>query len=222
MGLSKKTQQRISKIAHRIGGHLVTLIGKSLRLEVRGWNRILHLLNEGQPLVFQFWHGDMFIAWFLTSPLKPAAIVSQAGDGDIASAVLGGLDFVTFRGSSTRGGRAAYSGMLRFLKKQNIQVSAFASDGPRGPRRVMKSGTYVTAQHLDGYIIPTATVSKWALRGKGWDRFAIPLPFSFAVASFGSPIKVDQKLKGSAFEDALCKASEFCKTHQEELERSFL
>ncbi len=221
MGLNRKTQARISRIAERVGGYVVNLIGKSLRLEVRGWNRIQHLLKNGQPIVFQFWHGDMFIAWYLTSPLRPAAIVSQAGDGDIASAVLEGLNYVTFRGSSTRGGRQAYAGMIKYLRKQDSKVSAFASDGPKGPRRVMKAGTYVAAQHLEGYIVPTATISKWALRARGWDKFAIPLPFSRAVASFGEPIKVDSTLRGKDLDAALEEASLTCKKHQDELDKLF-
>jgi len=221
VGLDKKTQNRISRVAKRVGGGLVTLIGKSLRLEVRGCSRFQRLAKKGSPLVFQFWHGDMFIAWYLTAPLKPAAIVSQAGDGDIASAVLEGLNYVTFRGSSTRGGQKAYKGMLRYLRKQDLKISAFASDGPRGPRRKMKPGTYVAAQHLDGYIIPVATISKWALRARGWDKFAIPIPFSKAIASFGEPIKVDPKLRGADLDIALKQASQLCKKHQEDLDNFF-
>jgi lysophospholipid acyltransferase (LPLAT)-like uncharacterized protein len=221
MGLNRKTQVRISRIARRVGGDIVNLIGNTLRLEVRGWTRIQHLAKHGSPLVFQLWHGDMFIGWYVTSPLRPAAIVSQAADGDIASAVLEGMNYVTFRGSSTRGGRKAYQGMIRYLRKQDIKITAFASDGPRGPRRVMKPGTYVAAQHLGGYIIPTATISKWALRAKGWDKFAIPIPFSRAIVSFGEPITVDPSLRGKQLEDALKAASEICKKHQDDLDNSF-
>ncbi len=192
----------------------------SLRLEIRGWNRLLYLLKNGHPVVLQFWHGDMFISWYLTAPLQPAAIVSQAGDGDIASAVLEGLNYMTFRGSSTRGGRKAYTGMIKYLRKQNIKVSAFASDGPRGPRRVMKAGTYVAAQHLNGFIVPVASASKWALRARGWDKFVIPIPFSKAIASFGEPISVDPKLRGTALNKALTRASDLCKEHQERLDNS--
>lgn len=221
MALSRKTQTRISQVARRIGGILVNIIGRSLRLEVRGWTRMSHLIKSGQPVVFQFWHGDMFILWYLTAPLKPAAIVSQAGDGDIASAVLEGLNFMTFRGSSTRGGRKAYRGMIKYLRQQSVKVSAFASDGPRGPRRVMKPGTLVTAQHLKGYVIPVASTSKWALRARGWDKFAIPLPFSKAIASFGEPIPAPGKLSTEEFEVALKRISEACREHQEALDRSF-
>jgi len=218
MRLSRKTQTRISRLAQRIGGSLVNLIGMSLRLEVRGWSRLKYLLETGRPVVLQFWHGDMFISWYLTAPLHPAAIVSQAGDGDIASAVLEGLNYETFRGSSTRGGRKAFRGMLRYLRKQEIKVSAFASDGPRGPRRIMKAGTYVTAQHLHGLIVPVATVSNWAIRARGWDKFVIPIPFSKAIASFGKPIEVDEKLKGEELTIALNNASEICRVHQEILD----
>jgi len=221
MGLSLHSQKRISRFANRFGGYLVNAIGRSLRLEVRGWERILHLLKAGKPMVFQFWHGDMFIAWYLTAPLHPSAIVSQAGDGDIASSVLEGLNYVTFRGSSTRGGQKAYSSMIRHLRNQDVKISAFASDGPKGPRYQMKPGTYVAAQHLDAVIIPTATVSNWSLKAKGWDKFVIPLPFSKAVASFGEPIEVDTKLKGIDLDKALLEASELCKKHQEDLSRFF-
>ncbi|MCF7806947.1 MAG: DUF374 domain-containing protein [Candidatus Marinimicrobia bacterium] len=222
MGLTLSTQQRIASLAKRFGGLLVNGIGKSLRLEIRGLERVLHLVKTKQPIVFQFWHGDMFIAWYITSAFQPAAIVSQAGDGDIASAVLEGLDYVTFRGSSTRGGRRAFSGMIRYLKMQEFKVSAFASDGPKGPRYEMKAGTYVTAQHLDGFIIPVASTSKWSLRAKGWDKFFIPLPFSKAVLSFGDPIKAKPGLKSAALDKELKYVSEICKRHQEGLNRAYL
>jgi len=221
VALSRITQTRISRIAKRIGGPLVNLIGRSLRLEVHGWTRLSYFVKTGKPVVFQLWHGDMFISWYLTAPFKPAAIVSQAGDGDIASAVLEGLDYITFRGSSTRGGRKAYMGMIRHLRKRTIKVSAFASDGPRGPRREMKPGTVVTAQHLDGYVVPVAATAKWALRARGWDKFAIPLPFSKAVASFGEPIKINKRLKSEAFEVELQRVSDLCKEHQDQLDKTF-
>ena len=221
MGLNSKTQTRISRFARRLGSHLVKLIGMSLRLEVRGWTRLQTLIESGKPVVLQFWHGDMFILWYLTAPLHPAAIVSQAGDGDIASAVLEGMNYKTFRGSSTRGGRKAYSEMIRYLRDRRVKVSAFASDGPRGPRRVMKAGTLATAQHLDGYIIPSASAAKWTIRARSWDKFAIPIPFSKAIASFGEPIRVERKLRGQALNKALLEASELCKVHQENLDNSF-
>ena len=221
MRLSTATQLKLSNIARRWGGGLVRLICSSLRLDVSGWKRVQYYLAAGHPLIFQFWHGDMFISWYLTAPLHPAAIVSQAGDGEIASAVLEGLHFETFRGSSTRGGRQAYLGLLRTLKQRPHKVAAFASDGPKGPARRMKPGTLVAAQHLEGYVVPVATTARWSIRAQGWDHFVIPLPFSRAIASFGKPIKIDPKLKGAAFDKALLEVSRLCKTHQEQLDEYY-
>lgn len=221
MRLSSKQQQWLALKLERLGGYFVRLIGRSLRLEVLGWNRIQHLLRHGKPIVFQFWHGEMFIAWYVTSPFRPAAIVSQAGDGDIASAVLTGLDFVTFRGSSTRGGRKAFSQMVKYLRDQKFKVSAFASDGPKGPAHQMKPGTYVTAQHLNGYVVPVATNSKWKIKTGGWDKFFLPLPFSRAVISFGKPIPANKDLNKSALDVELTRVSVLCKTHQENINRHY-
>jgi lysophospholipid acyltransferase (LPLAT)-like uncharacterized protein len=221
MRIARSKQQRISEIARRLGGGIVRLICGSLRLEVLGWQRLKYYLEAGRPLVLQFWHGDMFISWYLTAPLHPAAIVSQAGDGEIASAVLEGLQYKTFRGSSTRGGKKAYLSMLRYLKQQEFKVSAFASDGPRGPYRQMKAGTLMAAQHLDGYVVPVATASQWSVRAHSWDKFALPVPFSRAVASFGKPIKINPQLKGEAFEKELQRISLICKDHQEKLDHYF-
>lgn len=220
MALAKKTQVRIAYFARRIGGILVNFIGRSLRLDVQGWTQLQHLAERGTPLVLQLWHGDMFIAWHVIAPLRPAAIVSQAGDGDIASAVLLGLNYKTFRGSSTRGGKRAYWGMIKYLRQQPVKIAAFASDGPRGPRRELKAGTFVAAQHLKGVIIPTAVSARWSLHARSWDRFMIPLPFSRAVVKFGNPIKVDPSLKGEKMEKALKAASIVCRQHQEALENS--
>ena len=220
MALAKKTQVRIARYAKRIGRVVVNIIGWSLRLDVQGWTRLQHLAEKGTPLVLQLWHGDMFIAWHVVAPLRPAAIVSQAGDGDIASAVLLSMNYKTFRGSSTRGGKKAYWGMIKYLRQQPVKIAAFASDGPQGPRRVLKAGTYVAAQHLKGYIIPTAVAARWSLHARSWDRFMIPLPFSRAVVRFGDPIKVDPDLKGEDMEKALNVASEICREHQESLENS--
>jgi len=217
MGLKLNTQRRIASLAERFGGLLVMLIGKSLRLEIRGFGRALSLIKNEKPVVFQLWHGDMFVAWHVISPFKPAAIISQAGDGDIASAVLEGLDYVTFRGSSTRGGRRAFSRMIRFLKHQDIKVAAFASDGPKGPRYEMKPGTYVAAQHLDGYVVPVASSTNWKIRANSWDKFVIPLPFSKSVLSFDTPIKAKVGLRGDELEKELKLINDICRQHQEDL-----
>lgn len=221
MALNRETQVKLARLARRWGPPLIRAICHTLRLEVRGWIRLRRYIREGRPLVFQFWHGDMFISWYATSPLQPAAIVSQARDGDIASAVLEGLDYVTFRGSSNRGGRKAYRAMMRHLRNQDVKISAYASDGPKGPRREMKPGTVKTAQQLGGYVVPCATSSSRRLQARGWDRFFIPLPFSRALMHFGKPILIERGLRGEAFEQRLAEVNAICRWQQEVADRYY-
>ncbi len=221
MALNRDTRLTISKHARRWGSPLVRTLARTLRLEVKGWTRIRRYLRERKPLVFAFWHGDMLLGWYTVGYLNPAAIVSQAGDGDIASAVLEGLDFVTFRGSSTRGGKRAYLAMLRHLRKQQFPVSAYASDGPRGPRRTMKAGTLRTALQMGGYVVPCGFSAQRRLQARGWDKFFIPLPFSRALADYGKPIPVDRSLRGEAFEAKLKEVSDHCRQHQEAADSYF-
>ncbi len=107
MSLSRETQVRLANLARRWGPLLIRAVASTLRLRVEGWTRIHRYIQAGKPVVFQFWHGDMLLGWYATQHTHPAAIVSQARDGDIASAVLEGLNYVTFRRSSTRGGTEA-------------------------------------------------------------------------------------------------------------------
>lgn len=221
MALKRDTRIRLADHARRWGSPLIKALAATLRLKVVGWTRIRRYLREGKPLVFAFWHGDMLLGWYTVGYLRPAAIVSQAGDGDIASAVLEGLDFVTFRGSSTRGGREAYLAMMRHLRNQDYKVSAYASDGPRGPRRVMKGGTLMTAMQLGGYIVPCGYSAKHSLRARGWDKFFMPLPFTRALVHYGKPILAEQGLRGEAFERRLKEVSDRCREHQEAADRYF-
>jgi len=221
MALKRSTQIRLAEFARRWGPTIIRAVSKTLRLEVQGWTRVRRYIQNGEAVVFQFWHGDMLLGWYTTHYTRPAAIVSQARDGDIASAVLVGMNFVTFRGSSNRGGREAYTGMMRYLRKRPVKVSAYASDGPRGPRRVLKPGTVKTAQQLKGYVVPVSSASKWALRTHGWDRFFFPLPFSRALVRFGEPIPIPGRLRGAEFDAFVESVSTTCREAQETVDAVF-
>lgn len=199
---------------------LVKVIVKSLRMERKGWEPLWRLVIAGKPITLQVWHGDMFIAWYHLSILKPAAIVSQHGDGDIASSTLEQFGFVTFRGSSTRGGREAFIAMLRHLSEREMPINVFAADGPRGPRRQLKPGILAAASKTDGYIVPIAMSAKYALRAqKSWDKFVVPLPFSKARIWYGEPIKIPAKLDRIEFDQKLAEINTICRTLQEQADR---
>ena len=198
---------------------LVKALVKSLRMERRGWEPLWRLVIAGKPITFQVWHGDMFIAFYHLSIFKPAAIVSQHGDGDFASSTLEQFGFATFRGSSTRGGREAFVAMLRHLSERDYPINVFAADGPRGPRRQLKPGILAAASKTNGYLVPIAMSAKHALRARSWDKFVVPLPFSKARIWYGEPIKIEPNLDRLGFEQKLAEINTICRTLQERADR---
>lgn len=211
--------EKLRQQAERWAYLLVKGIVKTLRLERRGWDAVWRLVIEKKQITMQVWHGDMFIAFYYLSIFRPAAIVSQHGDGEIASSTLERFGFYTFRGSSTRGGREAFAAMLRHLSQREMPVNVFAADGPRGPRRQLKPGILAAASRTDGYIVPIAMSSKYALRAKSWDRFFVPIPFSKARIWFGEPIKIPPRLSRQEFNNLLEQINATCVRLQEQADR---
>ena len=195
---------------------ILRLYYRSLRWEVKGWRRLLRLRRRQIPLVFQVWHGEMLAAWYVMSFFKPAAIVSEHGDGAWAAAALEALHFTIFRGSSTRGGVRALKQLLEFLKTQRAPVAAFAADGPQGPRRELKAGTTAVAKHLSGKVIPFAVRASYGRRLNSWDRFLLPWPGSKVTVVIGPPLSPPSSWSLREQNQWLAAA---CRQHQEQVEQ---
>ena len=65
---------------------------------------------------------------------------------------------------------------------------AITPDGPRGPRYVVQDGVMSLAQLTGLPIVPVSFYAKWKIRVKSWDRFQIPLPFSFCEMHLGKAV----------------------------------
>jgi hypothetical protein len=62
------------------------------------------------------------------------------------------LGYVTVRGSSTRGGRQAFRGMMAALRQKKI--CAILPDGPKGPCHEFKMGALLFAMRANCYLLP--------------------------------------------------------------------
>ena len=92
------------------------------------------------------------------------------------------------RGSSSRGGAAAVRQMFALAERKHLVI---ATDGPRGPRRVVKEGIVYLASQSGRPIVPTALASSWAWKPRGrWTDMVIPWPFSRVVVLGGTPIRI--------------------------------
>ena len=67
--------------------------------------------------------------------------------------------------------------------------AAFAVDGPRGPRGVVKGGAVVAARAAGAVLVPMAgVVHRGLVLRRAWDRFAIAWPFTRVDVALGDPV----------------------------------
>ncbi len=188
----------IIPLAHNlIRGYLLLV-----RLEVTGEERMLSHLRGGGKAIAALWHQRVLGVVGYASrfrEFKPSAIVSASRDGDLIARLVERLNFRPIRGSSTRGGREALSAMVEDLRDNPFAVHA--SDGPTGPRGVIKAGLIRMSQLSGAPVVPVYISFSRAWTLGSWDRMLIPKPFSRIVVRWGEPMDVPKDLDGPGFED---------------------
>lgn len=146
--------------------------------------------DEEHRSLFCVWHDAILCAIFCGRPVNHvAALVSQNYDGSIVAEILNAVGMSAVRGSSSRGGAAAIRRMLDETQRKHVVI---ATDGPRGPRRVVKDGIVYLASQSGRPIVPVAITGSWVWRPKGrWTDMLIPLPFCRRLIVIGGlPIHV--------------------------------
>jgi lysophospholipid acyltransferase (LPLAT)-like uncharacterized protein len=96
--------------------------------------------------------------------------------------------FLVVRGSSSRGGARGLAALVRAMRRRGADA-AFAVDGPRGPRGVVKGGAVVAARAAGAVLVPMAgAVRRGVVLSRAWDRFAIAWPFTRVDVALGNPV----------------------------------
>jgi lysophospholipid acyltransferase (LPLAT)-like uncharacterized protein len=117
-----------------------------------------------------------------------AAMVSASKDGGLLAAILECFKVQPVRGSTSRRGPQALLELTTWAER-GFDL-AITPDGPRGPCYEVQDGVMSLAQITGLPIIPFSYYSRWKLRVNSWDKFQIPLPFSYCEMRFGKPIHV--------------------------------
>lgn len=141
-------------------------------------------------MIFCLWHNRLAISMAVhrRHPRKLAALVSASKDGALLAAVLQAFGVEHVRGSSSRRGPQA---LLELTSRAERGYDlAVTPDGPKGPPYVAKGGAIALAQLTGLPIIPVTCNTGWKISLKSWDRFQIPLPFSFCEIILKQPILV--------------------------------
>jgi lysophospholipid acyltransferase (LPLAT)-like uncharacterized protein len=143
-----------------------------------------------EQFIYSFWHEGL-LAPLATKP-KIRVLISQHTDGELIAQICERLGIGVFRGSTARGGCQALLEMIRAAGSDTHL--GITPDGPRGPRRELKSGVVMIASQSGLKVVPTGIGFVRAHRFQSWDRFALPLPFSTMVGVVGNPIFVPADL----------------------------
>ena len=112
-------------------------------------------------------------------------------------------------GTDSRGGGRALIDMAHVIRRGTD--AALAIDGPRGPAYRAKPGIIVLAKVSQRPIVPVVTTAKHYWQFQSWDRFRLPLPFTWTMVTGANPIHVPRNADGRVLE-----------TKRAELERTML
>jgi hypothetical protein len=127
-----------------------------------------------------------------------AGLVSRHADGSLVADAMQAVGVTAIRGSSRRGGAAALRQMMEAAADYHI---AIATDGPQGPRHVVKEGIIYLASQTGRPVVPAAFSARSAWRPRGrWTDMVVPRPFSRTYVIIGSPIAVPAGLSREELE----------------------
>ena len=138
-----------------IASGLIRLLGRTMSLRTEGNEPAEALSRHGQRFIFAFWHAHqlmMPLAYRGSAARRLYILISQHRDGELIQQAASRFGFQSVRGSSTRGGVAAFRELVR-LGKSGVDF-VVTPDGPRGPRQVAKIGVVQLAKSTGLPIVP--------------------------------------------------------------------
>lgn len=167
--------------------------------------------GKAEPLIFATWHNRLALSLILFRDYvqknnpgrRMAALVSASKDGALLARILERFGVQPVRGSSSRRGPQALLELTSWIER-GYDV-AFTPDGPRGPRYVVQEGALALAQLSGRPVVPASYYLRRKLTLRSWDRFQVPLPFTWWQPVFGRPIYVPREA-GDAEREALRQA----------------
>jgi len=181
---------------------VVLLWCKTLKIKRVNAEQFDELKRNGKNVVVAFWHGSMFVGWFLHRPevnWNISALVSQSNDGEFLSTILERWNYKMIRGSSHIGGKEAMQLMVDEV--ESGKSLAITPDGPRGPRHEMKMGAVRVAQRTGVPLILVGIAASTKKQLRSWDKFDVPRPFSSVVATYSEPIIVPKELNNESLDE---------------------
>lgn len=159
--------------------------------EMRGWDNVQKLLDDGKPVVVCYWHGRLVANAFGWPSDKPLHQLStQHRDGKLAGKTYQRLGLTPIWLDKNNPMEATRK-LVKILKAGG--VGAITPDGPKGPRQRMQMGGINIARLSGAYLVPMSNSTSRAKVLGTWDRMLLPLPFGRGIFQMGTPIEVPRK-----------------------------
>lgn len=180
------TDRLLIAVVPRLAALLIRLIRRTMRIDFVGEEHPRAIWERGERLILTFWHDQLLL--MVTGYRGPGAaiLISASRDGELIARTMHCFGLGTVRGSSSRGGRAAFREMLE-IAREPVDL-AMTPDGPKGPRHQVKDGVVQLARLAARPVVPLAFACSRGRRFSSWDRFLLPYPFGRGVFSFGAPL----------------------------------
>lgn len=183
---------------------VIRLLYLTVRTESVGKEHLSDCWQRGEQVIISFWH-DQLLLMVCGYPGKGAKLlISSSKDGELLARTMKYFQQDTVRGSSSRGGRAAFKEMLELSKEDADLV--LTPDGPKGPRHELKDGVVQLARLSGRPVVPMAFACSRGYRFNSWDKCLLPYPFSRGVYSFGEPLRFDKEEGAERFRERLIAA----------------
>jgi lysophospholipid acyltransferase (LPLAT)-like uncharacterized protein len=202
----KLADRLLLSIAPPVAATVIRLLHATLRVEIIGEETLREFWARDEHVILSFWHDQLLL--MVKGYRGPGAkiLISASKDGELIARTMASFGQGAVRGSSSRGGRAAFRAMME-LAAEPVDL-VFTPDGPKGPRHQIKEGVVQLARLTGRPVVPMAFVCSRGHRFASWDRFLFPFPLARAVFSFGEPLRFDKGDDPELFTRSLQQAME--------------
>lgn len=153
--------------------------------------------DKGRAYVPVCWHGQQIACLYLIRDwarrgFKPGYIISASVDGEVPADIARSWGGEVIRGSAKESAGLVLRDAVGLMRRGVSVVTM--SDGPRGPKFEIKTGTVMMARMGNAPLVPIVCAASRAWTMNTWDSFMIPLPFARIALAVGEPIEVPRGL----------------------------
>jgi len=168
------------------------IVFRTNRWVITGSDEFENAIKSKQPIMLCSWHERFLYAvyYFKLKKMKNIwAISSTHNDSQIMAYFLKRSSINLIKGSSTRGWENVIKKMFKVFRESE-SIIAITNDGPKGPPRKAKLGSYKIALKSNAHIVSIACTSTKYWQAKSWDKLRIPKPFGTIYVDFSEPMEV--------------------------------